>query len=120
MAKTNFNRLLTEVATLDSDLQNPAASGVYANPDRTLAGIMAGVSFYDDVERDTHAYAVLQKRKMAVISYPWNVTPGDSTPDAQAAADLARRVLDSVGLDQLSLDLLDALLKGYSVVELMY
>lgn len=120
MAKTNFNRLLTEVATLDSDLQNPAASGVYANPDRTLAGIMAGVSFYDDVERDTHAYAVLQKRKMAVISYPWNVTPGDSTPAAKDAADLARRVLDSIGLDQLSLDLLDALLKGYSVVELMY
>lgn len=120
MAKTNFNRLLTEVATLDSDLQNPAASGVYINPDRTLAGIMAGVSFYDDVERDPHAYAVLQKRKMAVISYPWNVTPGDSSPEAEAAAKFAKLVIDNIGFDRLTLDLLDAILKGYAVAELMY
>lgn len=120
MAKTNFNRLLTEVATLDSDLMNPAASGIYQNPDRTLANTLTGVSFYDDVERDTHAYAVLQKRKMAVISYPWNVTPGDDSPQAQEAADLVKRTLDRIGFDKLTLDLLDATLKGYSVVELMY
>lgn len=119
MARTNFQRLLREVATLDSDLSNPAQSGVYLNPDR-LAGHYQGVSVYDEVEQDAHAYGVLQKRRLAVISYPYNVIPGADGPNEQAAAELGRRMFERIGLDKLSLDLLDAQLKGYAVGEIMW
>lgn len=113
MARTNFNRLLAEVATFDSDLQNPALSGIYYNPDRTI-------QYAIEVELDTHATSVLEERKLAVTSYAWNVTPGDDSAAAKAAADLVKRVIDSIGMDKLTLDLLDAILKGIAVVELMY
>jgi len=103
-------------------------NGLLPVQDPTLAsrGYGKGIWLYDEIEQDAHAYAVLQKRKMAVIRVPWSVEPAsDSRLDKKAAA-LVKEQLESIegdvdalpGFDGLCLHLLDAILKGYALAEL--
>ena len=59
-----------EIATVTRDILQPIFMGLLANQDDTLLtrGGGKGLKIYDDIERDCHAFAVLQKRKMAVIA----------------------------------------------------
>ncbi|MEW6314140.1 MAG: DUF935 family protein [Pseudomonadota bacterium] len=117
-------KMTDEVATVAKDITFPAFMGLLRNQDDTLLtrGGVKGLKVYDDIERDCHAYAVMQKRKMAVISRPWEVRPAtDSRLDKKAAgavhAQLAAAAFD---FDRVCLNLLDALLKGYAVGEIMW
>ena len=90
--------------------------------DSTLAtrGGASGLAIYDEIERDCHAYSVLQKRKMAVVARPWFVDPASGSALDQKAADLVRANLENIAFDRICLDLQDALLKGYAVGEILY
>ncbi|CAH0445490.1 hypothetical protein LMG10661_01708 [Ralstonia syzygii subsp. syzygii] len=90
--------------------------------DSTLAsrGGGAGLRIYDEIERDCHAYSVLQKRKMAVVSRPWFVKPASNSRLDRKAADLVKANLEAIQFDRICVDLLDAILKGYSVGEAMW
>lgn len=114
--------LTNEVATVARDFIAPAFGGVMHPNDDTLLnrGQGKGLKIYDDIERDGHAYAVIQKRKMAVIAREWVVEPASSKRIDQKAAEVVRAQLTNVGFDILCLDLLDALLKGYAVSEVMW
>lgn len=113
-----------EIATVQRDITYPAFGGVLRQQDDTLLtrGGGRGLKIYDDIERDCHAYAVLQKRKMAVISRPWQVDPASTSRIDKKAADLVKAQLeaDEMDFDSVSLNLLDATLKGFSVGELMW
>jgi phage gp29-like protein len=74
----------------------------------------------DIEEKDLHYRAVLQTRKLAVAGLPWDVQPADESRAAKKAADLARRVLESIDLPELAVQLLDALSKGYAVAEIVW
>jgi phage gp29-like protein len=74
----------------------------------------------DIEEKDLHYRAVLQTRKLAVAGLPWDVQPADESRAAKKAADLARRVLESIDLPDLMVQLLDALSKGYAVAEILW
>jgi phage gp29-like protein len=74
----------------------------------------------DIEEKDLHYRAVLQTRKLAVAGLPWDVQPADESRAAKKAADLARRVLESIDLPELMVQLLDALSKGYAVAEIVW
>lgn len=90
--------------------------------DDTLAtrGGGKGLKIYDDIERDCHAYAVLHKRKMAVVGRPWDVQPADSSRAGKKAAELVARQLRNLNFDLLTYDLLDANLKGFAVGEVVW
>lgn len=115
--------LLNEFAGFANDLFNvPLAGGVLRNLDEVLRaqGGGRGLRLYDDLERDAMVFAVLQKRKMAVIQRPWKVEPASTSLRDRKAAELVSSVLASLPFDRLCCDLLDALLKGYAVVEIMW
>jgi phage gp29-like protein len=111
-----------EIATIASDPLLPAFGGVLRNLDDTLLtrGAGKGLKIYDEIERDCHAYAVLAKRKNAVIAREWQVDAASPGGLDQRAADLVREQLINLKFDQVCLKLLDATLKGYAVGEIIW
>jgi len=114
--------LKNEIAHVSRDILHPVFMGLLANQDDTLAtrGNGKGLKIYDDIERDCHAFAVLQKRKMAVIARNWCVEPASDSPTDKKAGDFVEAQLKTINFDKICLDLLDAILKGYAVSEIMW
>jgi phage gp29-like protein len=114
--------LKQEIATVSRDIFNPPMGGILRAQDDTLItrGQGKGLKIYDDIERDCHAFAVLQKRKMAVVAREWHVEPASDRRLDKKAADMIQRQFEAINFDALTLDLLDAILKGYAVAECMY
>jgi phage gp29-like protein len=96
--------------------------GVLPNPDKVLMarGSGKGLEIYEELESDAHVRAVISKRKRAVISREWVVNPGDDTLRGKEAAGLVRRYLAAIGLDRITVGLLDGIMKGYAVGEVMW
>ena len=94
------------------------------NPDPTLRTEAGGkgLKLYDEVDRDPHAGAVLQSRYLAVISKEWEVLPGEETAGtkAQDMADFVRVTLEGTNFDQMRQELLQAILYGFYVSEVMW
>lgn len=123
-----------EIATIQRDIHRWTYGGVLENLDDTLRsrGRGKGLKIYDEIERDAHAYAVLQKRKLAVIARPWRVDAASDAAVDKDAAELVRRQLQALGkvrdaeqqlitgFDQATANFLDATLKGFSVGEVMW
>lgn len=112
----------TLIASVANDITIPYYTGVLQNSDETLVqqGGGKGLAIYDEIERDTHAFAMLQKRRKAVISREWEVKPGGDRPIDKEAADLVKELLQALPFDRICEDLLDATLKGYSIAEVVW
>lgn len=110
------------IAHARNDITIPRFTTVMSPLDDTLIqrGGGAGLKIYDEIERDTFAYAVLQKRKFALIGREWAVEPATGSALDRKAADFVEEVLDAIEFDQLCLDLLDATLKGFAVAETVW
>ena len=118
-AKTTAKPSTNIVAGFDKDPFTTVFQGLLKPSDDTLAsqGGSKGMAIYDEIERDCHAYAVIQKRKYAVVSFPWDVDPAsDDSPDVKAAEGI-KEILEGVDIDGLTLSLLDAFMKGFAVSE---
>ena len=97
--------------------------GVLQNPDRVLKkrGGLLGLDTYSNLEEDAHVRTVLSKRKRAVIAREWFVNEADSDdPKAVAAAELVREIMSDAKIDKVSKGLLDAVLKGFAVAEVIW
>lgn len=116
------NPLLTEVAGIGSDPYVPQYQTVLSPTDEVLIarGGLHGLKSYDEIRRDPHAFAILQKRKLEVVSREWRVTPAsDSRQDKKAAAEVERQ-LKGLGLDRLTKGLMGSVLKGFAVAEILW
>src|SRR5258706_2229266 len=113
---------LLEIATVDKDIFFPAYFGILHRKDdpRTSRGKGKGLKIYDELERDGDVFGDLQKRKLAVIARPWQVNQASDDALDIAAADMVRRQFEEINFDNLCLNLLDGLLKGYAVAEVMW
>jgi phage gp29-like protein len=120
-ANTKLNTS-SAIATVHNDITIANYSDVLHPLDDTLIqkGGGEGLKIYDEIERDTHAYSVLQKRKHQLIGREWIVKPGGEDKIDIEAADFIRDQLDALPFDQICLDMLDATLKGFSISELIY
>lgn len=114
--------LKNEIASASRDYLNPMFMGLLRNHDDTLAtrGMGKGLAIYDDIERDAFAFAVINKRKMAVVSFPWDVQPASDALRDRKAAELVKAQLNAINFDKLTLDMLDAVLKGYAIGEVIW
>ena len=114
--------LKNEIASAARDILQPVFMGILRNQDDTLLsrGGSKGLAIYDDIERDAFAHAVIHKRKMAVVSYPWQVDPASNALKDKKAAELVKAQLTAINFDKLTMDLLDAVLKGFSVGEVVW
>ena len=116
-------RLMAEFAGISRDIFNmQLAGGVLRNLDEVLQSRASGkgLKLYDELERDAQVFAVVQKRKMAVVARPWTITPASTSLRDKKAADLIQTTFESVAFDQLCLNLLDAVLKGFAICEIMW
>ena len=111
-----------EIASITRDINRMMFGGVLQNLDDTLTtrGRGKGLKIYDELARDTHAYAVLQKRKLAITARPWQVDPASDNARDKQAAGLVTAQFKGLGFDRLTRNLLDAQLKGFSVGEVMW
>lgn len=80
-----------------------------------------GVELYRDLKRDGKVFAGLQKRQLALIGKPFQVEPIDkdsakASGDAQELAGILKRC----GFDKLCQDLMEALIAGHSVAEIVW
>ncbi|MDO5614440.1 MAG: DUF935 family protein [Paracoccus sp. (in: a-proteobacteria)] len=110
------------IAGVQNDITIPYYNGVMVPVDDTLIqrGGGKGLKIYDEIERDTHAYALLQKRKKALIAREWDVRPASDQPRDVEAAEMVREILDKLPFDRMCEDLLDATLKGFAVSEVIW
>ena len=107
------------IAGFEKDPYTQVFQGLLKPSDDTLQarGGSKGLAIYDEIERDCHAYSVLQKRKYSVVSFPWEIDPATEDSRDVNAADGIREFCGSLDIDGLTVGLLDALLKGYAVSE---
>ena len=112
----------TLIANARNDITIPYWSGVLQHADDTLIqqGGGKGLAIYDEIERDTHAFAMLQKRKKGLTARAWEIEPGGDRPIDQEAADLVREILTALPFDRICEDMLDATLKGYAISEVIW
>lgn len=136
----NENRdpdIFEEIASVaNDDLFRGFIGDRLINPDVVLATEAKGqgLTFYEQLERDAHVSSVLQTRKLAVIGREWEVLPAAETPKDLEVAEFVKQVFANLGgpvktehaaaaksgFDQARLDLLDAVLKGFSVAEILW
>lgn len=74
----------------------------------------------DMEEKDLNYRSQLGTRKLAVAGLEPTVEAASDAPADQAAADLVREFLATDGLEDVLVDIMDALGKGYSVCELLW
>lgn len=77
--------------------------------------------FEEMEEKDAHLAAILQTRKMAVLSLDYEMLPYAKTPEDERIAALVGEVIYGIpGLEEAFLDLLDAIGKGFALGEVMW
>lgn len=113
---------LREIASIERDWTKRFFGQVLQNDDDTLLtrGGGKGLKIYDELERDAHAYAELQKRKLAVVARPWDVMPASEDAADVEVSDMVREGLKRIQFDRICMELLDATLKGFAVGEVMW
>lgn len=75
--------------------------------------------FEDMEEKDTHLFSQLQTRKLAVTGLDWEVQPFSVSERDKQVADFVDSQLKSLeNLDSILIDMLDAIGKGVSVMEI--
>ncbi len=75
---------------------------------------------YRDLKRDGKVFSGLQKRKLALISRPWQVDPIEDGDAAKKDAAIVQAMLKGVMFDKLCSELLDALLVGFVPAEIVW
>lgn len=77
--------------------------------------------FEEMEEKDPHLFSLLQNRKNAVLGLDWEVLPFSSDAQDRRVAEFVADVLGNLeGFEDNLLDLLDAIGKGFSVLEIIW
>jgi len=76
--------------------------------------------FEDMEEKDAHIFAEVSKRKRAVTGNSWTVLPANDSAQAAKQAEFAMRTLEKLRFEDLLFDMLDAVGKGFSALELTW
>ena len=80
-----------------------------------------GVELYRDLKRDGKVFDGLQKRQLALIGKEWQVEPRTKGTDKGTAdAAIVTGILKACSFDKLCAELLEALLSGFSISEIVW
>lgn len=115
-----------EIASLDRDVSQLLFYGgalkILIDGDETLRtrGGAKGLKIYSELKRDGHASAVLAKRKRAVTAREWEVVPASDDPGDVEVAEFIKNALKNLRFDKLCKALLEAVLPGRAVAEIMW
>jgi len=79
------------------------------------------MELYEEMEeKDAHLAAILQTRKVAVQGLKLRLLPASEAETDRRIADFVRRVINDLDFDQIIMNILDALGKGFSVNEIVW
>ncbi|MCE5314500.1 MAG: DUF935 family protein [Armatimonadota bacterium] len=109
-----------ELASARGSITSVLGSIAPYNPDDLIG--KRGYAVYDLMQRDAQIQACLMIKKFSLISHGWEVHPASNDPEDIRVADFVRWALDDMRgsiLDVLY-NVLDALAKGFSVMEINY
>jgi phage gp29-like protein len=111
-----------EIATTRSDPFLPSFQTTMQPTDEVLVanGGTSAYRVYDEIRRDPHAHAILQKRKLEVVSREWQVFEASERRIDKKIAGEVEQSLKAINFDQLTRGLLGAILKGFSVAEILW
>jgi phage gp29-like protein len=115
--------ITVEIASIRRNLFIPPRWELPLEPqDPTLRSRGGGWDYqiYEQAESDPEIHSTLQKRKGALGAYPTEIIPASDKPIDIAAADLVKRAQKSLNFSLMVKNLLDAINKGFGVVELMW
>lgn len=77
--------------------------------------------FEEMEEKDTHLFSQLQTRKNAVLGLDYEVSPASDSPEDKKIAQFCKEIIDGLeDFDDALLDMLDAVGKGFSMLEIMW
>lgn len=112
----------TEVANRLRDPFETNYMGVVRTNDPLLLerGGAQAWELYRDLKRDGKVFSGLQKRKLALISRPWQVDPVEAGEAGKRDAEVVTAMLKSVMFDKLCSELFDALLAGFVPAEIVW
>lgn len=116
--------LNTEVANRLRDPYENFYLGLIRTSDPLLlekgGGYGQAFELYRDLKRDGKVYGSLQKRKLALISKPWQVEPVTESAKGTADAEIVAGILKRAQFDQVSQDMQEALIMGFEVGEVVW
>lgn len=92
--------------------------GVQRTNDPLLLEKGQNIEMYRDLKRDGKVFSCLQKRYGALIGRSWAVEPVNEADSADG--EVLTKLLKLFNFDQLCRDLLDAVIMGYSVSEIIW
>jgi phage gp29-like protein len=108
----------TEVANRLRDPFETAYMGLLRSNDPLLLEKGENVEIYRDLKRDGKVFAALQKRVGALVGRPWSVRPVEEGHEADA--ETLTDILTAINFDAICRDLLDALVMGFAVSEVVW
>lgn len=80
-----------------------------------------GVELYRDLRRDGKVFSGLQKRQLALVGKSWQVEPLDKeSAKAKTDSEVVTQILKGFAFDQTCKDLLEALLAGHTIGEVIW
>ncbi len=81
-----------------------------------------GFELYERMMTDAHIKACLNLKRLGILSVGWRLEPADTTPEAERVRDFVEYNLKTMagGVFSLLWRVLDAMAKGYSVLEKLY
>ena len=96
--------------------------GIRENPDKLLRAEARGrgVRVYEELERDDQVFAGLQTRRLAVIGREWEVIPKSGSSQDRRVADFVQSALEETNFDAACFELLQGLLTGFKISEIMW
>ncbi|HVJ53463.1 MAG TPA: DUF935 family protein [Aliidongia sp.] len=121
-ARTAPGVLGAEVANVLRNVYVRPFAGILYPFDPTLRTRGGGWDYqiYERAEEDPRVYAMLQKRKGALAAYPIQLDAASEDPVDVAAKELVERALKLFPFQRVVKDLLDAVMKGFAVDEIMW
>ena len=87
-----------EIATIERDVDYFSGYLTYfPNPDSILETEAngEGIKLYDKIEKDSHAYSVLQTRYLSIVGKEWEIIPADKGKGPGQASQEYTRAADS-------------------------
>lgn len=78
------------------------------------------VKLWDALLDDDMAFSAFQQRRLALVSRPWEVEPGDKSPRAKEAADHLRQQIAELGWDRICDLMMYGRWYGYAVGEVLW
>lgn len=94
---------------------------ILLNPDKTLRQEgLNNTELYEDLLRDPQVRSNLQTRRLAVIGKEWSITPASDKRQDVKIADYVRQVLENFNFSGARYALLQAIVTGFKVAEIMW